>query len=281
MNYAEWFTALLRLPIRIYLQHYVELSLLLLVIIYYPALKQKKLQILLPLVLLGLILDVVFRSSALYRILTGQRLFEFMIIIFGVYLFERLKKARLLIFPLLMAIDSILSLVADFYASHGKHNLFIHNFYIFILAPLFFVFFYQVLRLRRQQKKAYLILAGLSVLFFCCDYLTHNEDKLNSTSIVLYYLEHLVLGCFVIAGLVTDQDSRYSLIREPGFWICTAIIIEAVVFVVFDGLHPYLVENYIQIYKSKILFLIKPITWLFCSICYFYAFFLCGMRYQD
>jgi hypothetical protein len=284
MEQYTWVTSLLRLPIRVYFQHYVELIILIVILIFYRSLKSNRLGIVLPLWVVGFMLDLICKNFSFYLDISILQILPFLISILGIYIYPSLKKLKVGIIVLIIIIDLTLDIVSWNYANRGMHNLFLLNLFYVVISPLFFRLFYNMLQLQLKEKykRVFISIAILSIIFFLYDYFNGNELRLNYRTIISFHLQSLMLCCFIIARLVIKENSSGRLTNEPYFWICTGQILFSLIVIVFEGLHPYLVSNHIEIYyKYKWLIYVLPAANLMLDFCYVYAFMLCGKQHQD
>lgn len=274
-------TLLLRLPIQIYFENYVQLALLILALFFLKRLKRKSLQILCWLALMGLVTDLIIKNSPLHSYVSVIHVLEVSLIAFGLYLLPALKKDQIALVLIFIIIDFVADIMVYYFVAKGRYSLFIDNFY-YIFFPFFlFIFFYKVLIAGGRYKRVYFFAVLSSYLFFICDYLLGSSYKLNYITIEIYCLERVILSCLLIAKLVCDEKRATKLIKVPLYWVCVGIIIKGLVVMLCKGLHPYLVEHYIEIYRSKLMGQLEPYSSLVLFYCYFYAFFLCGKQHQE
>jgi hypothetical protein len=273
-------TSLLRVPIRIYFEHYVLLVLLILSLIYLKSLKKNRLQILCLVALIGLIIDLIVKNSGL-RYININQVIQAMLILFGLYLLPGLKKNNIAMILVLISIYLIADIMAYYYVAKGRYSLFIDNFYYPFSAPFFFIFFYRLLIIDGRYRRTYFWVAFVSSLFFICDYLLGSEYELNPITIEIYCLEHIIFSCLVIARLVIDEGRATKLSNEPTYWLCAGMIINSLVVMICDGLQTFLVEHYMEVYGSTVLLQLKPYSTLLLSFCYFYTFSLCGKQHHE
>jgi hypothetical protein len=272
--------SLLRLPINIYPIHYVELVLIVLAVIYYKKLKRNKLTILLYLSIAALVIDLVVVNSFLIRFVRFPEIIKFLIIVLGIYLYASVKKLNLQLLLVIIAARLLREILLRDYSLHGKYNLFIQNFY-YIISPFFFYLLFSImLNLKGDIKKLYFFFAITSELFFLRDYFTHDDSTLRYLSIVTLHLQCVMLSCWVISKLVINEMST-TLVNNPFFWVCFGTIIVGIVTIVCDGLHPFLVANYIEVYKNRLLLEIEDLSELILDLSYMYAIILCRIHYSN
>jgi hypothetical protein len=282
MNLNTWVTSLIRLPIRIYFQHYVELIILIIILIYYRNLRSNRLGIVLPLWIACLSLDLICRNLSFYWNISIVHILPFFIFILGIYLFPGLRRLRIGMLIPIMIIDLILDNIEYNYARHGMYNIFAFNFFYIIATPFFFILFYNMLQPQKKNKIFFIVITILSIVFFLYEYFNNNEVRLNYITIIVFRLQCIMLGCLTIARLVMDENNSANLTGEPFFWICAGQVLVSIVIIICDGLHPYLVTNYIEIYnRYHWLIYVSPVASMVVSFCNAYAFILCGKRYQD
>ncbi len=89
-----------------------------------------------------------------------------------------------------------------------------------------------------------------SLAFFVYEYASNDEVRLNNMTIVILNVQLIIFSLLVLFKIVIDENSNTKLVRHLFFWIFSAIVLRAVIFSIHDGLHPYLVANYIEIYKA-------------------------------
>jgi hypothetical protein len=281
MNYAEWITALLRLPIRIYLQHYVELFLVFLALLMYRNLKKLRLRIIIPLLSFALFLDLLAQNHIIQVPINVEKCLSLITIFLAIALLPALKKFKLQAIIPLLCIMWITGVIGDHYASKGWYNLFVTNFDYLVSSPLIYILYYQMLRLNDKQSNVFCGLAIASMSFFIVDYVTNTEVKLNYRSLIICNFQQVIMSWVVIYRLVTSQGNVNKITDEPYFWICAGRIVVALVSLIYYGLHPYMVENFIEVYKRDELTVLIRLGFIFAAICNFLAVFLCGKRYPD
>jgi hypothetical protein len=281
MNYAEWFTALLKLPIRIYLQHYVELFLVFLALLMYRNLKKLRLRIIIPLLSFALFLDLLAQNHIIQVPINVEKCLSLITIFLAIAVLPALRIMKIQIIVPLFFIMWITGIIGNYYASRGWYNLFVTNFEYLVSAPMIYILYYQMLRLNDKQSKIFVFVAVTSMMFFIFDYVNNNEVKVNYRSIIICNVQQIIMSWLVIYRLVTNQNNTNRLPAEPYFWICAGRIITALMAFIFYGLHPYMVENLLEVYKSRELKSIMQIGFLFEAICNFIAMFCCGKRYPD
>jgi hypothetical protein len=266
--------------IQLLLQHYFELAFLLLALIYYRRLRYYKLSILLPLFIGWFFIDVALENSSLRHNVRVLYLFECVLLFFGIYLLPALRKFNLIPVLAVLFVNIIISFWMDAYWVHGKYNVFIYNLKFPLYAPAFYVMFYSVLKPIGGYKKAFYIMVLSSELFFCFDYLQSNNILVNHFSAVIYYLQVIVFSCLVIFKIITKDDDAKSinLYNNPQFWFFGSVLFPCLIELIFDGLHSYLVQQHIDIYKSAFLKKGSAYGTLFFDLCIFYSFFLSGKQ---
>jgi hypothetical protein len=275
----QWASVLLRLPVRIQLQHYIELLLCAACLIWYGWLKRHRLTGLLPLFCIILVINVVFDNTSTDTNIRVLQVIGLFVFLYGLIFLKRIKAQNIGMAVSLIGIYVAADFIGFEYASRRMNNVFIDNFYWLITAPLFFILFYKMLRLSSSQKKWYLVLTTVTVLFFIWDYFRHDNLQYSIITLVIFDLQHLILCCLIIAKLTIDPKTAIRLIDHPYFWICTGRMVFALTGLIIDGLHPYLVENAIEVYQSKLILKIRIFSIVFLELCFLYAFFLCRKHY--
>jgi hypothetical protein len=278
MHTHQWVTSLLRLP-RVQFQHWIEFIFCIAALIRYDWLKRQRLTGLFSLLVAVLVIDVVLDNTSTDTNIRVLQVIELFIFLYGLVGISQLKAQKIAITVPILGIYLIADLIMFEYAAKGWYNLFIDNLYWLITTPLFFILFYKILRLNSLQRKWYLVITTASVLFFIYDYCIHDNLRLNYATIVIFNLQKVVLSCLIIAKLVVDQSTNMRLIEHPYFWIGAGEIMFSLPTCVIDGLHPYLVENVIEIYQSNLILRIKIHVSLLLALCYLYAFLLCWKQY--
>jgi hypothetical protein len=231
--------------------------------------------------LIGLIvLDVAVKHSVVREFISLLHILEILLIVFSVLLYPALKNEKLtLIIPILF-ITTTIDTLQWYYASIGWYNLFMFNYFYILSAPLFYILFLNALQLKRWWAKIYLVIATVSELFFLYEYVAHDNRQINYVTSTIFYLQHIIISGLIIGRLIM-RENHVAISREPFFWICVGRLIFSVVEVVMAGVHPFLTTYFIEIYKSRFMEFLEPVAGLVLAMCYSYAFFLCGVRWQD
>jgi hypothetical protein len=280
MEHLGWFNLLFQIHVRIFLQHYFELFLLFLVVMQYKRLKKDRLSMLLYLSMGLLITDLAISNSHFAKTFTIVQIIQFWIVVFGLMIYPSIKAKHLGILLGIIVFGTFTDCMHNAYAWNGWYNLFINNYYYMLSAPLFFILFYHMLHLTRGPRYFYLITSAISEIFFLYDYFSHDNSQINYRTGVIFYFQHIIIGGWIIGRLVMTESS-IILTREPFFWVCTGRIVLSLVEIFSVGLHPYLVENFIEIYKSPFFLYSQWWAMIFLNFCYFYAFLLCAMQLQN
>jgi hypothetical protein len=278
MHTHQWVTSLLRLP-RVQFQHWIEFIFCIAALIRYDWLKRQRLTGLFSLLVAVLVIDVVLDNTSTdtnIRVLQAIWLFVFL---YGLSFIKSIKAKNIGLAVPLVGIYVAADFMGFEFASRGWYNLFIDNLYWVATAPLFFILFYKMLQLTYYQKRWYLIITTASVLFFIWDYISHDNLKYNISTLVIFDLQHVILCCLIVGKLAIDPNTPTRLIDHPYFWICTGRMAFALTGFIIDGLHPYLVENFIEVYQSKVILKIRIYSSLVLALCYLYAFILCRKQY--
>jgi hypothetical protein len=277
MEYHTGITSLFQIHFKFYIGQYIEAVLLIFAFIKFKRLKEFNLGGLIYLAIGLIITDILIKNSSLAGIISTAHLLEFSVLLFGLMIYPGLKKEKLAILVPTIAFVSFTDTMQWIYAAKGWYNLFIINYFYVFSAPFFYVLFYSMLRTVRVKTKIYLFIATISEIFFLYGYFTGDNSQINNLTSSIFYLQHIVIGGIIIWKMATHEFS-VALIKEPFFWVCAGRIILSLIDICLDGLHSYLVNNYIEIYRSAFLENVQPLAGVFLTFCYFYAFFLCAKR---
>jgi hypothetical protein len=280
MEHPDRFNWLMQIHLRLLLPHYLELCLLILISILYKRLTKNQLGLLICLSIGLLVTDITLSNSYLNKIFGTIQLIQFWVIIFGLMVYPAIKSKHLSVLLVVIAFGTATDCMQNAYAARGWYNLFICNFYYMVSAPLFYILFYNMLRSTGARMKGYLIVTAISEMFFLYDYFAHSNLQINYLSGVIFYLQHIIIGGWII-GRLAMGETIVVLTRDPFFWICVGRIVLSLVEIFSVGLHPYLVANFIEIYKSPFFNYSESFALIFLNFCYFYAFLLCAMQLQN
>jgi hypothetical protein len=277
----RWITFLHRLSSLFHFHHYIEFIIIILLAIWYFLLKQYRVKRYLLLLVIILPLDVFITFSSLYQRVRLLQLIQFEGLIFAALIYSCLKSKKISILFWILIIDLLETLIAYEYSIRGWNNLFLDNLDCIITAPLFFILFYRMFNfsLRIKYSQFYFLIALASICFFVYDYVIHDNLKFNYLAIIIFNLQHFIICCLIIANIIRNENS--GLTNDPYFWVCCGRIIASILNIIWTGLHPYLVEHFIEIYKSPFLRNLMPASHLVSLFCYLYAFFLCGIHCRN
>jgi len=115
------------IPVKLMLQHYVELVIILLALVNYRHLQRNALTALLPMVIIMFILDVILENSYLRSNVRVLYLFECLLIFFGIWILPALRSHKATPLIGLMLSSAVISFWMDAYWVMGQFNIFIYN----------------------------------------------------------------------------------------------------------------------------------------------------------
>lgn len=148
------------------------------------------------------------------------------------------------------------------------------NVYLLVAAGVFFILFYNMIKPKGKFGLIYKIAAVLSMLFFAYDLFDSNIHDINSVTLVVSFIQQILLTLVLLFRLAFDEDSSNTLVKEPYFWIGVGILIFSLITIVAMGLQPFLNRNQITISGKSVHRVIIPIACVFLYSCYSYSFYL-------
>jgi hypothetical protein len=274
-------TFLLRLPIYLHFWQYIDFAILIIFIVFYRSLKNNKLEIIIPLWIGVIVLDLLSTSFAFY-IFNIRHIFRLFVVVLAIYIYPSLKRFNLGIFIPLAFIDLTIDVLAYSFSNQGMHNLFLINLSYILLPPIFFIFFYNMLQPKNTFGTFFKVTSFLFICFSLYEYFHNEELRLNSSTIVIFHTLCIILSCCVIGKLVLNESTLIKLTEEPFFWLCAGQILLSIVLAILEGLQPYLVSNFIELYfKYPWIMGIAPFVSIVAAFFNFYALILCAKRYPD
>ncbi len=137
--------------------------------------------------------------------------------------FQPGSELYLKIFPVYLFVTNIVQYVGEFLATHNKANTFIYNTFSILEFVFDFFILYQTIR-NRQMKRVILSVLWLYPLFAIFNISFIQET--SSFHSLSYAVGALLVVCFCIYYFyeLFQLPHSTSLLREPAFWVCTAIL---------------------------------------------------------
>lgn len=259
----------------------LEVVFLLLVLLYYKRLKRYGLRVVLPIVVTGLIIDVIFNWQIKQYIYYNYNTFELMSLVLGTIYFRPLKSYRLLPLWILILLYFIADILAGVYQVKGWHNIHIWNNYYLVASAVIFFFFFLLLQLNKSQAVAYIIFVILIFLVCCIEWISneHPRESKNIITVIIFTLYTIVFSGLIISRIVISPSSD-RIHYEPHFWIFAGLIIDGLIEAVQDSVHQYLLLNLDQLDKFSFLLSATFFARSFLDICFFISIVLCVRRFN-
>lgn len=201
--------------------------------------------------------------------------FEYLSFIFSLIYYRGLKSYSLqLMVPFLFYICCS-ETIALWYKDFGMPTSrgFVNVYYV-VSAGVFYVLFYNMLRPKNSLKKIYQLIAIASMIFFLFDLFEGNIYEVNTATVFISFIQHIILCLLVLFKLAFDENSRISIIKEPYFWIVVGVLIFSLVTMVAWGLLQYMFRNQVKISGKNAYLVIIQTSCLLLYSCYCYAFYL-------
>ncbi|HEX6915849.1 MAG TPA: hypothetical protein VF145_11445 [Chitinophagaceae bacterium] len=256
-----------------------ELILIVLLLLLYSKLKKAKVRYLLVVAILISLLD-----GRSYFIPYMTYLYPYMQIamwsclIAGLAIWRRLQRTGYLVLLTIVSFSVIIDYTILTLSIRGIYSVFLYNFHLLTVPILYYYLFYRhaISSFVVKYRRAYVLLVALSYIVFWSEYyLPDSEIHYNNLSVVVFYTEMVIISFVSVARLVMDEMNATRLTIQPLFWIATGTLFNAIVTIPIDGLQPFLLDNYLEIYfETRILpiFTISGMT--FQYLCYFIAMYL-------
>lgn len=201
--------------------------------------------------------------------------FEYLSFVFSLIYYKGLRAYSLQLMPFFLFYICCSESLASYYVELGMPSTrgFL-NVYYFVSAIVFYHFFYIMLRPTGKLRKVYIAVAIVSSVFFVYELFDNDIYVINSLTLVISFLQHVVLSLLLLFKLAFDENSRDSIVKEPYFWIAVGVLIFSLVTIVTMGLQPYIYRNQIKLFGKTAYRIIIPAACVLLYSCYCYAFYL-------
>jgi hypothetical protein len=258
-----------------------ELAFLCCIIFNFSRLRKYGLTIILPLVVGGAIFDVFIYNLNLHKIYSNYNTIEITCLILAIRFSHALKKYRLELMIAVILLYLIVNVIAGIYQSKGAFNNHLWNIYYLLAAPLYYTWFFRLLRLKNRWATAYLSVSLIFIALFVFEFVTNNHLKrdINLFTVINFNLHSIILSTVVIIQLIASPSSL-RLHLEPCFWILAGLIINGVINAIEDSMHSYLTFNQEQLPHFYFLFALSEYSRNFLDFCFFVSIALCVRKYQ-
>lgn len=137
--------------------------------------------------------------------------------------FQPGSELYLKLFPVFLFITNVVQDIGLFLSMHNEANVVLYN--IFSIIELFFYFFTlrEIIRNNKMKKVILYILCIYPLFELVYIFLIKGTSNFHSISYALGVLLVVGFGIYYFFELFQLPNSK-SLLREPAFWICTAIV---------------------------------------------------------
>lgn len=202
--------------------------------------------------------------------------FQAIALIACIIFYRDLKKYRLQYFLPLCILVAITELLASNFKKLGlPSNYPFQNLYLIFSTPLYFYIFYKILNIGKDFRKIYIAIGiSVSLLFFGNYLFFEGPMRLNTLTIIFQQMVTILLSCSVLFHLATNEK-HFLLLREPYFWIASALMIFSLGALVVMGMNQYIRLNNLTIKNKALYRVIMPVLNVILYSSYTYAFYLC------
>jgi len=246
------------------------------VLINYKKLQKYSFNWLVPLSVLGFTLNVLVMQSTIKRIFTPDNTIELLTILFGCFTLSAIKAFKLQLLILICIIHLVVDTVLGYYSVNAWYNIHISNSYYLVISPLYYWFFFSIIRMNSIQKKSYISIACILIIIFFIDYFDNTDlkTKKNILSIIILKLSNVLLSGLAIIQVISGSE-KMKIQYHPYFWLFAAFLQGELISAISDATHRYRVVS--QEGVRSLYFLLPTLDYskFFFEIFLLTSFFFC------
>src|SRR5580765_3971582 len=136
--------------------------------------------------------------------------------------FQHESELYLKLFPVFLLITNMVQNIGSFLSMHNETNVYLYNIYSMIEFIFYFFILSQIIKNKKMKKIIFYILWIYPLVSILNVFFVQASSSFHSIAYALGSLMVVGLCVFYFYELFQFPNSN-SLLREPAFWICTAI----------------------------------------------------------